>query len=94
MIELSHEVARQLSAVIENLQLLEEVLRQRRLLEDSFNSLADLVLVTDNGMRVVQTNDALAAALGRPRLELFESKLETVVGAEMFFWIIRMPHDR
>ena len=48
MLELSHEVARQLSAAIENLQLLEEVLRQRRLLEDSFNSLVDLVLVIDN----------------------------------------------
>jgi C4-dicarboxylate-specific signal transduction histidine kinase len=87
MIELSHEVARQLSAAIENLQLLEEVLRQRRLLEDSFNSLADLVIVTDNGLRVVQTNEALAAALRRPRLEMFEMKLEAVVGPEVTDWV-------
>ena len=87
MLELSHEVARQLSAAIENLQLLEEVLRQRRLLEDSFNSLVDLVLVIDNSLRVVQTNEALAAALGRPRLEMFESMLDTVVGGEIAAWI-------
>ena len=39
--------ARQLSVGIENVQLLEEMLRQRRLLEDTFNSLVDLVVVTD-----------------------------------------------
>ena len=34
-LELAHEVARQLSAAIENIQLLEEVVRQHRLLEDT-----------------------------------------------------------
>src|SRR3954470_14617374 len=36
-LEFAHELARQLSVGIENIQLLEEVLRQRRLLEDTFN---------------------------------------------------------
>ena len=44
---LSADLGRQLSAGIENVQLLEEMLRQRRLLEDTFNSLIDLVVVTD-----------------------------------------------
>ena len=39
----------QFSFALENVQLLEEVLQQRRLLEDTFNSLIDLVVVTDNG---------------------------------------------
>ena len=46
-LDLASDLARQLSAGIENVQLLEEILRQRRLLEDTFNSLVDLVVVTD-----------------------------------------------
>ena len=61
---LTRELTRQLSAVIENIQLLEEILRQRRLLEDTFNSILDLVVVTDNQLHVVQTNDAFAERTG------------------------------
>jgi C4-dicarboxylate-specific signal transduction histidine kinase len=86
-LELAQDVARQLSAVIENLQLVEEVVRQHRLLKDSFNSLADLVIVTDNGLRVVQTNEALARCLGRSHEEMFETSLETLVGHEMAEWV-------
>ena len=47
LLDLARELGRQLSAGIENVQLLEEIMRQRRLLEDTFNSLVDLVVVTD-----------------------------------------------
>ncbi len=62
-----YDFGRQFSFALENVQLLEEVLRQRRLLEDTFNSLVDLVVVTDNALRIVQTNDAFAARVGSSR---------------------------
>ena len=45
LVDFAHELGHQLSVGIENVQLLEEILRQRRLLEDTFNSLVDLVVV-------------------------------------------------
>jgi PAS domain S-box-containing protein len=86
-LELAHDVAHQLSTVIENLQLVEEVVRQHRLLKDSFNSLVDLVIVTDNALRVVQTNDALARCVGRRQDEMFQADLEALVGAELAGWV-------
>ena len=77
-----HELAQQLSVGIENVQLLDEILRQRRLLEDTFNSLVDLVAVVDRDLRVVQTNDAFAARVGMKREELIQRPLGEVVGSE------------
>jgi PAS domain S-box-containing protein len=86
-LELAHDVSHQLSTVIENLQLVEEVIRQHRLLKDSFNSLVDLVIVTDNALRIVQTNDALARCVGRRPEEMFQTGLETLVGSELAGWV-------
>ena len=61
----AHELVRQLSVSIENVQLLEEFLQQRRLLEDTFNSLVDLVVVVDASLQVVQMNGAFAARVNR-----------------------------
>ena len=71
LIELSHELGRHLAAGIENVQLLDEVYRQRRLLEDTFNSLADLVIVDQNpleNLKVLYGTGALKLndATGRP----------------------------
>jgi two-component system, NtrC family, sensor kinase len=94
LVDLSHELGRQLSTAVENVQLLEEILRQRRQLEDTFNSLIDLVVVTDSGMRVVQTNDAFAARVGLSRAELLERPLDTLVGSEMAAWIASLEHEQ
>jgi signal transduction histidine kinase len=88
LIELAHELGRQLAAGIENVQLLDEVHRQRRLLEDTFNSLADLVIVTDTSLRVVQVNDACVERLSRPREEMLERNLGEIVGEEVAAWAI------
>ena len=71
--------------------MVEEVVRQHRLLKDSFNSLVDLVIVTDNALRVVQTNDALARCLGRRQEEMFQNGLEMLVGSELAEWVTRSP---
>jgi PAS domain S-box-containing protein len=83
---LANELGRQLSAGIENVQLLEDMLRQRRLLEDTFNSLLDPVVVTDRALRVVQMNDAFAMRLGRSRTDLVDRNLSELVGEELAEW--------
>jgi PAS domain S-box-containing protein len=85
-LDLVSELGRQLSVGIENVQLLEDMLRQRRLLEDTFNSLHDPVIVTDQALRVVQMNDAFAMRLGRPRTDLFERPLVELIGSELAEW--------
>lgn len=92
-IDLAGDLGRQLSEGIENVQLLEEMLRQRRLLEDTFNSLLDLVIVTDSEHRVVQMNDAFAMRLGRTRAELLERPLAELVGADLAEWAAAADAD-
>jgi PAS domain S-box-containing protein len=93
------DLARQLSVGIENVQLLEEMLLQRRLLEDTFNSLVDLVIVTDQAQRVVQMNDAFALRIGQSRADLIERNLSELVGPELTRWAADgesapgAPHD-
>jgi PAS domain S-box-containing protein len=82
-----YDFGRQFSFALENVQLLEEVLQQRRLLEDTFNSLIDLVVVTDNELRVVQMNDAFAARVGSSRRAVLDRPLSELVGAEIAQWV-------
>jgi PAS domain S-box-containing protein len=82
-----YDFGRQFSFALENVQLLEEVLQQRRLLEDTFNSLIDLVVVTDNDMRVVQMNDAFATRVGSSRRAVLDRPLSELVGAEIAQWV-------
>jgi PAS domain S-box-containing protein len=84
---LANELSRQLSAAIESIQLLQEIIRQRRLLEDTFNSIVDLVVVTDNQLRIVHMNDAFAARTGRPRAELLEQRLDSLLDAQLASWV-------
>ena len=93
LVQLTHELSRQLSAAIENIQLIEELLRQRRLLEDTFNSIVDLVVVTDNQLRVVQMNEAFIARAAMSRAELLERNLDSLVGEELAAWATATSHD-
>ena len=86
LVELSHELGRQLAAGIENAQLLDEILRQRRLLEDSFNSLADLVIVTDASHCVVQVNDACVDRLSVTREQILGRELAEIAGPAVATW--------
>jgi signal transduction histidine kinase len=86
-LEFGRELARQLSVGIENVLLLDEVLRQGRLLEDTFNSIIDLVAVVDRELRVVQTNEAFAARVGVARRDLMRRPLVDLVGPETFAYV-------
>ncbi len=86
-LEFARELARQLSVGIENVQLLDDILRQRRLLEDTFNSLVDLVAVMDKELRVVQTNEAFAVRVGLKRSDILRRPLRELVGAETLAYV-------
>ena len=87
------EVARQVSASIENVWLLEEVLRSRRELESTFNSLTDLVVVSDGHLRVTQANRAFAARVGCQPHDLVARPLVDFFGRDVLSWIERCGID-
>lgn len=87
LLERLEEVGRQLSVAIENLWLLEDVLRSRRELESTFNSLADLVVVCDAQARVTHSNQAFARRLRRESEEIIERPLAELVGPDLMQWV-------
>ena len=87
MLDRVEEVARHVAAAIENVWLLEDVLRSRRELESTFNSLTDLVIVTDRRGRITQANRAFATRTGRETSDLKEHALSDFLGREVVAWI-------
>jgi PAS domain S-box-containing protein len=81
------DLGRQLSASIENLLLLEDVLRSRRELAQTFDSLEDLVAVCDPRLRVVHVNRTLCDRFAHPRDRLFDRPLRELVGEEAGAWL-------
>ena len=93
LLELSMDLARQLSTAIESVIVLEELIRQQRMLADTFDSLADMVLVTDEQHRPIQVNSALAEKAGIPRAELTTKTLGEVVGNGIAAWAAAQDVD-
>jgi PAS domain S-box-containing protein len=87
------EVARQVSAVVESIFLLDDLLRSRRELESTFNSLADLVVVSDSRLRVTHANQAFAARLGRRAADLIDRSLADFFGADLVSWVERLDDE-
>jgi PAS domain S-box-containing protein len=83
------EVTRHLAAAIENLWLLEEVLRSRSELESTFDSLTELVIVTDHRLRITHANRAFATRLGRDPGQLKGQVLHDVLAPDVVEWIER-----
>src|SRR6185369_11864914 len=67
LLDRADELGRQLSNTIETTQLLENVLRSRRELENTFDSIWHLVAVSNLAGKIVQVNEAFAGRLGRTR---------------------------
>jgi signal transduction histidine kinase len=86
----AEEAGRQLSAAIENTQLLEQVLQSRRELENTFNSLADLVAVCDHALRVVHVNQAFADRVNVARERVIRRPLHEFLGAEAVDWLTHL----
>jgi PAS domain S-box-containing protein len=80
LLERADEMGRQITAAVENVVLLDAVLRSRRELENTFNSLADLVAVSDQDGLLVSMNIAFLQRVGMTRQELIDRPIADVVG--------------
>ena len=87
VLDRANELGRQLSSAIENMQLLDDVVRSRRELENTFDSIAHLVVVWDRRGRIVHVNHAFASRVGLTREELLERPLDDFVGADLREWL-------
>ena len=90
----AEELGRQLSAAIENLLLLEDVLRSRRELTHTFDSLEDLVAVCDRFLRLVHVNRTFCDRVRQPRERLVDRPLAAILGAEAARWVTSLPVDQ
>jgi signal transduction histidine kinase len=77
------ELGRQVSAAVENVLLLEDVLRSRRELENTFNALADLVAVADGEGRLIYANRAFLRRSRKHTHELMNRPLADAIGPAM-----------
>jgi len=77
----------QLSNLLETAQLLDEVQRAHRELENTFDSMQDLVLVLGRDLRVTRVNEAAARRLGRARQALVSAPVTELVGAAQAKWL-------
>ena len=92
LLNVADELGRQLSSAIENMQLLDEVMRSHRDLENTLDSIAHLVVVADRSGRIVHANEAFAARLKQPRERLLDRPLAECVGEELARWLA--VHDQ
>jgi two-component system NtrC family sensor kinase len=87
LLDRADELGIQLSAIIENMQLLDDVTRSRRELENTFDSIAHLVVVTDQRGAIVHANQAFASRIGLKREELIDQSLARHIGPELATWL-------
>jgi len=87
LLDRADELGRQLSSAIENMQLLDEVVRARRELENTFDSISHLVAVADARGRIVHVNQAFASRIGRRRQDLVDQPLADHIGPELAGWL-------
>jgi PAS domain S-box-containing protein len=89
VLDRADELGRQMASGVENMQLLEDVIRSRRELENTFDAISHLVVVVDRGGRIVHVNKAFVARLGRRREHLLDHPIADTVGPELAEWLRR-----
>jgi PAS domain S-box-containing protein len=87
LLDRADEVGGQLSHAIENLQLIDDVMRSRRELENAFDSITHLIVVTDRRGHITHVNEPFAARVGRTREDLVNLRLNDLVGSELAVWL-------
>ena len=87
LLDRADELGRQLSSAIENMQLLDDVMRSRRELENTFDSIAHLVVVSDRRGHIVAVNQAFATRAGVTRDQLLDRPLSQFIGSELAGWL-------
>jgi PAS domain S-box-containing protein len=89
LLDRADELGRQLSSAVENMQLLDDVMRSRRELENTFDSISHLVAVSDTIGHIVHVNQAFASRVGHKREDLLNQPLENYLGTELIQWLAR-----
>ncbi len=87
LLDRADELGRQLSAAIENIQLLDDVVRSRNELENAFDSIAHLIVASDRQGRIVHANRSFANRIGMVRERLLDRPLRDFVGPELAAWL-------
>jgi len=79
--------AQQLGFAVENVRLLEQILRAQRQWTNTFDSIQDFVLLHDSEFRVVKANQALLQRLGRAPADVVGNLCEAVLPRTREAWI-------
>ena len=87
LLDRADELGRQLSNAVENMQLLDDVIRSRRELENTFDSIAHLVAVSDSRGRIVHVNQPFASRSGLKPEDMLDRPLADYVGPELGAWL-------
>ena len=90
LLDRADELGRQLANAIENMQLLDDLIRSRKELENTFDSITHLVAVADRRGRLTHVNEAFASRLGRTRDQLIDQPLKDHVGRELSSWLAEL----
>ena len=78
----------QLANAIESSNLLGDILRTRRELENTFDSMRDFVIVCGSDGRIAHVNRALIRRVNRQRTDLVGQPINTLVGEPMVEWLM------
>ena len=88
------ELGQQMSAALENLLLLHDVIHSRQELENTFNSIPDLIAVCDRRLQLVHVNNAFADRVGLDRDALDGRELADFLGDDLRAWLTRADLDK
>ena len=87
LLDRCREMGQQLSAVLENVQLLDEVLRSRAQLQNVFDALSELVVVIGEDDLVVDVNRACVERLGQARDACVDRRYDEVLSPAWVNWV-------
>ena len=78
--------AQQLGLALENLHLVEEILRSHRQWSNTFESIQDLVLLHDSEFRILKANPSLLSRVGKSQAEVVGQLCETILPKDELAW--------
>ena len=78
--------ANQLGIAVENLRLLEQVLRSQRQWRNTFDSIQDIILAHDSDFRIIKANHSLLQRMGRSPSDVVGRLCETVLPRRQSDW--------
>jgi two-component system NtrC family sensor kinase len=78
--------AQQLGLALENLHLVEEILRSHRQWSNTFESIQDLVLLHDDGFRILKANPSLLSRIGKSQADVVGQLCEAVLPIDDLEW--------